>query len=125
MGVLLLIPALALYRELSEDPDIWWTPPGLALSLTDSQDRVQIYVRGKPLPALLTSGQLRVVDESGASAVGPAEISLRFNNLDRVRLGRLPVLLTYAAAIGAGFVLLILIATGRLAYRTAMLPVAT
>jgi len=51
-GSLLLIPALALYRELSRRPDIWWTPPAMALSLDKSQDRVRIYARGKPLGAL-------------------------------------------------------------------------
>src|SRR6266516_489190 len=61
-GVLLLLPALALYRELSRRSDIWWTPPPMALSLSESQDRVEIYVRGKPLGALLEAKQLSVAD---------------------------------------------------------------
>ena len=32
---LLLIPATALYRELSIRSDIWWTPPLMAPSLSD------------------------------------------------------------------------------------------
>ena len=46
-----------------------------------------------------------------------AAIGLRFNNWDRVRVQRLPFLLIYAAGFGAGAVLLLVIATGRLAYR--------
>src|SRR5713101_67460 len=64
IGVLLLIPALALYRELSRRSDIWWTPPIMALSLTESQDRVKIYARGRPLGALLDAKQLWIKDEA-------------------------------------------------------------
>jgi hypothetical protein len=116
-GTLLLIPALALYGELSRRPDIWWTPPAMALSLAESRDRVEIYARGKPLGALLEARQLWIREEAGSGALDPRELGLRFNNWDRVRAARIPMLLTYAAACGAGVVLLLLIATGRLAYR--------
>src|SRR2546427_12396438 len=107
---LLLIPATALYRELSSRSDIWWTPPPMALSLSESQDRVEIYVRGKLLGALLEAGQLTMTDQAGSSALGANEIGLRFNNWDRVRAARLPMLLLYAASCGGGAVLLLLIA---------------
>ncbi len=116
-ATLLLIPALALYRELSRRPDIWWTPPAMALSLTQSHDRVEIYARGKPLDALLEARQLWIGEEAGPNVLEAREIGLRFNNWDRVRAAQIPLLLTYAAAFGAGIVLLFLIATGRLAYR--------
>ena len=124
-AVLLLIPGLGLYRELAQRNDIWWTPPGMAVSLAESQDRVQIFIRGKALGALLTAGQLRLADEGGAGAVTPADLKFRFNNWDRVRANRLPILLSYAAVLGADLVLLILILTGRLAYRSEQPPVAT
>ena len=114
---LLFIPVVALYSELSKRSDIWWTPPALAASLTESQDRVQVYVRGKPLDALLNEGKLRITEETGSPTLGASEISLRFNNWDRVRVTRLPILLFYAAACGAGALLVLIIATGRLAYR--------
>ena len=120
---LLLIPVVALYSELSKRSDIWWTPPPMAASLTESQDRVEIYVRGKPLGALLNEGKLRIAEETGSATVGASEISLRFNNWDRVRLTRLPILLFYAAACGAGGLLVLVIATGRLAYRGEKEPV--
>jgi len=114
---LLFIPVVALYSELSKRSDIWWTPPALAASLTESQDRVQVYARGKPLDALLNEGKLRITEETGSPTLGASEISLRFNNWDRVRVTRLPILLFYAAACGAVALLVLIIATGRLAYR--------
>ena len=119
---LLFIPVVALYSELSKRSDIWWTPPALAASLTESQDRVQVYVRGKPLDALLNEGKLRITEETGSHPLGASEISLRFNNWDRVRVARLPMLLFYAAACGAGALLVLIIATGRLAYRGEKAP---
>lgn len=118
IAVLLLIPVFTLYRELSQPSDIWWTPAPKALSLAESRDRVEIYARGKPLGTLLDQKQVWMNDQTGSSAVGTQEISLRFNNWDRVRAGRIPILLAYGAACGAGAVLLLLIATDRLAYRS-------
>jgi hypothetical protein len=89
----------------------------MALSLTESRDRVEIYVRGEPLGALLNGQKLWIRDEGGSRALGAQEIGLRFNNRDRVRAGRLPLLLAYAAICGGGVVILFLIAAGRLAYR--------
>lgn len=116
-ATLLLIPAAALYSEVSRRSDISWTPPGMALSLADSKDRVEIYARGQPLGTLLGKEQLLISDGPGSQIVRAEEIRLRFNNWDRVRAGRLPLLLAYAAALGGGIVLLVLTATGRLTYR--------
>src|SRR5256885_3121966 len=85
---LLLIPATALYRELSSRSDRWWTPPPMAPSLSESQDRVEIYVRGKLLGALLEARQLSVADGAGPSVLGADDIRLRVNNWDRVRVDR-------------------------------------
>jgi hypothetical protein len=116
-GVLFLIAALTLYRELSRRTDIWWTPMALLVPLSESADRVVVYVRGTPLTKLIDAGQLRVADVDSAGVVGTSEIGFRFNNADRVRVERLPILLWYAAASGALAILFILIVTGRLAYR--------
>ncbi len=86
--ILLVIPATQIYRELSRRSDIWWTPLPLASSLAESQDRVEIYARGKPLGALLEAGQVRIADQAGSTA-----------------------------AFGAALAILFVIATGRLAYR--------
>jgi hypothetical protein len=116
-AALLLIPTLAIYRELATRPDIWWTPQAMLIPLTESRDRVEIYVRGKPIEALLEAGQLRIGDSAGSSGLAADEIGLRLNNWDRVRAERRALLLMYAAAVGAGATLLLLLLTGRLAHR--------
>ncbi|PYO49040.1 MAG: hypothetical protein DMD72_05980 [Gemmatimonadetes bacterium] len=114
--VLLFIPAVALFSELSRRSDIWWTPQPLALSLSESTDRVQVYVRGKPLGSLLDAGQLKLAGTPD-SVLSISDVRFRLNNWDRVRAQRLPALLVYAAAIGAGALLFLLLITNRLAYR--------
>jgi hypothetical protein len=89
----------------------------MLVPLARSQDRVEIYLRGKPLGALIEAGQLRLTDERGSSVLTANEIGLRFNNWDRVRAEHLPVSLSSAAAGGAMVALFILVATGRLTYR--------
>jgi len=115
--VLFFVAAAPLYRELSRPKDIWWTPHPVLVPLARSQDRVEIYLRGKPLGTLIEAGQLRLTDERGSSVLTPNEIGLRFNNWDRVRAEHLPMSLASAAAGGAMVLLFILVATGRLAYR--------
>ena len=116
-GVLFLISALALYRELSRRTDIWWTPMALLVPLTESTDRVVVYVRGSPLRTVIDAGQLRIADADSARVVGTGDIGFRFNNVDRVGVQRLPRLLAYAAASGALAMLWVLIVAGRLVYR--------
>ncbi len=120
---LLLIPAVALYSELARRSDIWWTPPAMASTLGDSRDRVEIYMGDKPLAARLTAQQLWIRDETGSRVVSADDIRVRFNNWERIRTARLPLLLVCAAALGAGLVILLVVATGRLAYRGEPEPV--
>ena len=111
------VVALPLVRELSQRRDIWWTPYAMRVPLADSKDRVEIYARGKPLMALLQAGQLRITEDGALDTLATSDVGLRFNNWDRVRVQRLPLMLVYAAACGAMACLLLLLLTGRLAYR--------
>jgi hypothetical protein len=115
--VLFFVAAVPLYRELSQRGDIWWTPYTMLVPLTDSGDRVEIYARGKPLTALLRTGQLRTAGDGAPSPLAVSDFGLRFNNRDRVRAGRLPMLLACAAGCGATACLFLLVLAGRLAYR--------
>ena len=89
----------------------------MAVPFTESTDRVEIYARGKPLAALLQAGQLRIAEDGGCTVLAPSEVGLRFNNWDRVRAERLPLLLVYAAVCGVTALMFLLVLTGRLAYR--------
>ena len=124
IAALLLIPVATIYRELSRRSDIWWTPLALASSLTEGRDRVQIYAQDKSLSDLLAAHEVWLRADTGSRPLTPQEIRLRFNNSDRIRAERLPLLLVDAASCGGGAVLLLLIATGRLTYRSEKAPVA-
>ena len=115
--VLFFVAAVPLYGELSRRSDIWWTPHAMLVPLAESKDRVEIYAHGKPLAALLQSGQLRIAEDGGLSTLVTNDVGLRFNNWDRVRAERLPLLLAYAAGCGVTACMFLLVLTGRLAYR--------
>ena len=120
--VLLLIPALALARELFRRSDIWWTPKTLAVPLSESAKRVEVLVRGRSLRPLVDGGQISLTTDSAAPVVSAGDITFRFNNWDRVRAQRIPVLLLYAFMIGVIGLLLILVLTNRLTYRDEVSP---
>src|SRR5438552_13424964 len=84
MMVVLLIPALALYRELSRRSDIWWTPQALLVPLSESSDRVEVYVRGKRLISLLQAGQLRTTGDASTNGLTASDVGFRFKNWDGV-----------------------------------------
>ena len=115
--VLFFVAAVPLFGELSRRSDIWWTPQTMLIPLADGKDRVEIYARGKPLASLLEAGQLHVAEDAGLSTLATSDVGLRFNNWDRVRVERLPLLLVYAAACGVTACMFLLVLTGRLAYR--------
>jgi hypothetical protein len=118
MLTLFFVAAVPLYTELSRRSDIWWTPRTMLIPLTESTDRVEIYALGQPLTALLQADQIRTAERGGGMRVLRAsEIGLRFNNWDRVRAERLPALVASAAACGVAALMLLLITTGRLAWR--------
>ncbi len=89
----------------------------MLVPFTDATDRVEVYVRGEPLTALLHVGRLRLLEDGRASVVAASDVGVRFDNSDRVRAGRLPLLLACAAVAGATALALLLVLTGRLAYR--------
>jgi hypothetical protein len=114
---LFLIAALPIYRELSRRSDIWWTPLPMLVPLASSKDRVEVYVRREPLAALLQAGQLRMEDNGRSSVLGTSDIGFRFNNWDRVRAKNMVFLLACAAMCGVAALTVLLVLTGRLAYR--------
>jgi len=112
-----LIAGIPLLTELTRPRNIWWTPPSMMVPLAQASDRVEIYARGEPLGSIVSSGRLQVVDPQKTSTVKPGDVALRFNNWDRVRAERMSWLLVDAAVCGMMVTLLLLVATGRLAWR--------
>src|SRR5438093_13506216 len=106
-GFFFLNSPFRVYGFLHERSDIWWTPLAMLVPLGASQDRVAVYVRGNELQDLLGAGRLRLVTDSGPRVLSAADIGFRFNNWDRVRAERAPVVLQYAAAAGVAGALLL------------------
>jgi hypothetical protein len=117
MVTLFLVASAPLFRELSRRSDIWWTPRTMLVPLTESPDRVEIYARGRPLATLLEAGQIRLAEDARTTVLTPREVGLRFNNWDRVRAERLPMLMASAAGCAVTALMFLLVVTGRLAYR--------
>src|SRR6266581_3025283 len=89
----------------------------MRVTLAESADRVEIYIRERPLAALLQAGQVRIAEDARSSELRPSEVGLRFNNWDRVRAERLPVVIVSAAGCAVAALMFLLVLTGRLAYR--------
>jgi hypothetical protein len=114
---LFLISAIPIAQEIFRRADIWWTPFAMRVPLAQSGDRVEIFVGDQPLQSLLDAGKLRLDERGSAKVLSAGDLGLRFNNRDRVRAARLPVLLLDAAICAMTLTLMLLMATGRIAYR--------
>ena len=111
--VFLLIPASHLFRFFTQRSDIWWTPKPLALPLVESADRMEVYVRGQLLQEQLRARRLQVLAGEGPVTLDVADVSVRFNNRDRVRVAQIPGLLAAALVIGMAGVLVVLSVLGK------------
>jgi len=104
MLLLMSVPRLAAF--LGQRSDIWWTPQALAVPLHEGEDRVQIYVGGTPLQELVASGAVLLKDGPSVRPLQASDVRLRFNNWDRIRAQRIPLLLMSAATAGVGILFL-------------------
>jgi hypothetical protein len=106
-GIFFLISALQIMRFLGQSADIWWTPRGLALPLSEASDRVEVYVRDVALQRLLETGRVQLTTDAGATQVKESEVRLRINNRDRIRAEQIPFLLGACVVLGATGVLVL------------------
>jgi hypothetical protein len=106
----LLIPASHLFRFFTQRSDIWWTPKPLAVPLAESTDRVEIYVQGELLQEQLGAQRLQVLTDRAPATVSLRDVTLRFNNRDRIRAEQIPFLL--GAALVTGVVGVFVVLTG-------------
>src|SRR5438094_8136202 len=99
-GTFFLVSCASLIRFYAERDASWWTPRNSPVSLEESRDRVEIYVRGMLLQDALRSGRLQLLKDSGASSLNSSDIGIRLNNRDRVKAMRIPAMIASAAAAG-------------------------
>jgi hypothetical protein len=97
----LLTSSVRIYSFFHQRPDIRWTPRGGMVPLAESHDRVPVYVGGAELDDLVAARGLQVQRDRVESAVTPNDISMRFNNWDRVRAQQLPATLIFGVTAGA------------------------
>ena len=111
--VIFLIPASHLFRFFTQRSDIWWTPKALSVPLLESSDRVEIYVHSELLQEQLSAQRLQVLTNQGLVTLRGSDVTLRFNNYDRVRAEQTPVLLSAAGGAGMAAVFVFLPILGR------------
>ena len=104
----LLVSAGRLIHFAMERSDIWWTPASLAVPLSDSRDRVEVYVDGSRLEDEVGAGHVLLSKDSHATPLTADRVTFRFNNRDRVRAMRIPVLVGAGASGGAAGALFIM-----------------
>lgn len=103
----LLISSARLYTFFHQRPDIWWTARGSQVPLPQSHDRVAVYVGDAELDDLVAGGRLRLQGNSVPRTVTPSDVTMRFNNWDRVRAQQIPVILIFGVTAGAAGALLL------------------
>ena len=113
-GMIFLLSALHLISFFVQPSDIWWTPKPLSVPLANTSDRVEIYVHDVPLQLQIEAGRIQLVSDAGSTSIAGPDVRLRFNNYDRVRAQKLPILLGAAFCAGASSILLLLGILGRL-----------
>jgi hypothetical protein len=116
-GMIFLLSALHLISFFVQRSDIWWTPKTLSVPLADASDRVEIYVHDVPLEEQIGAGRIQLVTDAGPTSIAGPDVRLRFNNWDRVRAQKLPILIGAAFCAGASSILLLLGILGRLPKR--------
>jgi hypothetical protein len=70
--------------------DIWWTPETKLVNLSDSANRVDVYMKNERLVDLLDGHMLWVGEGDDLVAVSNNDIGFRFNNWDKVQASQIP-----------------------------------
>ena len=108
LGAVFFLSSLGeMVRLSTQRADIWWTPKELALPLGAAADRVQLTIAGAPLPEVLAAGRLQLVTDTGTRPVTDADVRLRLNNRDRVRVQQTPALVSTGIGLGVALVILL------------------
>lgn len=107
VGVIMLFVFGGQLAGMILQPDnIWWTPESMKLSLEDSKDRVDVFIKDKRLVDILDNGVLRIQDNSETVEIQNADISFRFNNINKVRASQMTKVGIISAAVMAGLMMI-------------------
>ena len=96
------------FKALAVTDNIWWTNKDMKVSLSDAGNRIEIYIDNRLLQKQLGTESIYSIDGNVLKPLTAKNISLRFNNGDKVRLA----LLKQAAVTGffaGGFFALLLV----------------
>jgi hypothetical protein len=90
-----------------ERDDIWWTPEAMLVSLNDSTDQVDVFVKNERLVDLLDGHKLWIEAGDDLVAVTKEDIGFRLNNWDRLRASKITSFSICSALFLAGIMLFI------------------
>jgi len=88
--IMLFVFGSQLLEPFFRADDIWWTPRQLAVPLTESRPRVEIFVGDRILGDLISGGDLLLIKESETVTVKMEDVNLRFNNYANVMASEIP-----------------------------------
>jgi hypothetical protein len=94
-------------RFYARPTNIWWTPPAFATTLAGASDHARVLLRGVPLEDEVRAGRVALVVGGQATPVTDADLRVRLNNDDRLRVGLLPSLIAAGVSLGAAGMLLL------------------
>ena len=89
-----------------QSDDIWWTPTSMKLSIEESKDRVDVFIKDQRLVDILDNGELLFQDNSETVEINNADVSFRFNNYDKVRASQLTKVGIISAAVMASLMMI-------------------
>lgn len=95
-----------LLTVIFQPDDIWWTPIPMKLSVEDSTDRVEVFIKEKSLKDIFKNEKLLLQDDSKTVEITQADISFRFNNHDKMRASQLTKVGIISAMVMASLMLI-------------------
>lgn len=108
LGLMLsLITGSHLLRLSMERDDIWWTPETMLVTLDNSVNRLDVFVKNERLVDLLDGDKLWVDTGDDFVAVTKEDIGFRINNWDMVRASGIPEFVMNTAGLMLGLVVLL------------------
>ncbi|MCX6647268.1 MAG: hypothetical protein NTY09_13060 [bacterium] len=108
LGLMLsLITGSHLLRLSMERDDIWWTPETMLVTLDNSVNRLDVFVKNERLVDLLDGHKLWVDTGDDFVAVTKEDIGFRINNWDMVRASGIPEFVMNTAGLMLGLVVLL------------------